>query len=72
MISSILFPSDGSEFSLEAARYAAEIASKFDASVTVVHVIRHITEGIGVTVPIASPIPGQTGTSVSDGASSGG
>lgn len=35
----ILFPTDGSEFSQKAAAFVIEIARKFDAGVTVLHVI---------------------------------
>jgi nucleotide-binding universal stress UspA family protein len=38
LISKILFPTDGSEYSLKAAKYAVDIAKNNDAKVTIMHV----------------------------------
>ena len=54
MIQSILFPTDGSKFSLEAARYAADMASKFGATVTILNVMHHFKEGMDIPMFIVT------------------
>ena len=39
-IKKILLPTDGSKYSIKAARYAAKIAKKLDSKVTILHVMQ--------------------------------
>ncbi len=49
MFSKILIPVDGSENSFKALHYGAEIAKRFDADITVLHVVPLTQRTIGIT-----------------------
>ncbi len=60
MFNKILFPTDGSEFSQKAASLAATIAGKFDASVTILHIISK--SGRSARFDVSAGVSGGTAT----------